>query len=83
MNCRENFYQRKNRKMSISHKKEFGIYHWDTFDNETILVDEADTLEEAKQKVINKYDKRIKKSGADQVDIVDSKGNIVEKYPIS
>ena len=31
----------------ITHKKEFGIYHWDIFDNETILVGEADTLVKA------------------------------------
>jgi len=68
--------------MSISHKKEFGIYHWDTFDNETILVGEADTLEEAQSFVQNKYGDRIRPNGADQADIVDSKGNVIKKYPI-
>lgn len=68
--------------MAITHTKEFGIYHWDTFDNVTILIDEADTLAEAKQKVSDKYGDRIKPTGADQVDIVNSKGTIVEKYPI-
>ncbi len=22
----------------LHHKKEYGVYHWDTFDNETILI---------------------------------------------
>lgn len=66
--------------MMITHKKEFGIYHWDTFDNETFLVDEANTLDEAKKKVADKYKGRIKKTGMDKVDIVDLKGNIVESY---
>ena len=26
-----------------SHKLKFGVYHWDTFDNETTLLDEFDT----------------------------------------
>jgi hypothetical protein len=34
----------------ISHTKKFGIYHWDTFDNETLLIDEADTLAQAQKK---------------------------------
>lgn len=66
----------------VTHKKEFGIYHWDTFDNETILVDEADTLEAAKKKVAAKYEGRIKKTGADKVEIVDLKGNIIESYSV-
>ena len=65
----------------IQHTKEFGIYHWDTFDNETILIDEADSKEEAVEKVKKKYEGRIdEKGGADRVDIVDSSGNIVEKF---
>ena len=68
--------------MSISHKKEFGIYHWDTFDNVTGLIGEADTLEEAKDFVQKKYNSRIRRTGADQVDIVDSKGIVRETYPV-
>ena len=36
----------------ITHTKEFGIYHWDTFDNETFLVGEADTISEAEERVM-------------------------------
>ena len=68
--------------VGIEHKKEFGIYHWDTFDNETTLVDEADTLEEAQQKVNANYKDSISGDGADRVEIVDSKGNIVAKFQI-
>ena len=66
----------------MKHKRAFGIYHWDTFDNETLLVDEADTLKEAQDKVVDKYGKRISESGADQVDIVDQEGNILAKYKV-
>ena len=69
--------------MPISHTKNFGIYHWDTFDNETFLIDQADTLEEAEEIIKEKYKGRIGVHGADQVDIVDSKGDIVKKYSVS
>ncbi|MCK9458247.1 MAG: hypothetical protein M0R80_01175 [Proteobacteria bacterium] len=66
----------------IKHKKKFGIYHWDTFDNETILIDEANTQQEAEDKVQKRYGDRIRSIGADQVDIVDKKGNIVKKFSV-
>jgi len=70
--------------MPIQHKKEFGVYHWDTFDNETFLVTggEFDTFDEAVEFVKERYKGRIRSTGADQVDIVDSKGNIREKFPV-
>lgn len=64
------------------HTKQYGVYHWDTFDNETLLVGEADTLEEAEKLVTDRYRDRIRPSGADQVDIVDARGNIVRKYSV-
>ena len=68
--------------MGISHTKEFGVYHWDTFDNETLLVGEADTEEEAATLVNDKYGDRVSLHGADRVDIVDSKGNVIDHYSI-
>jgi hypothetical protein len=68
--------------MPIQHKKNFGVYHWDTFDNETFLVDEADTIKKAEEIVHDKYGDRIKNIGADQVDIVDKKGNIIKKFNV-
>jgi hypothetical protein len=68
--------------MPIEHTKKFGIYHWDTFDNETYMVDEADTLAKAESVVKKTYGERIRDTGADQVDIVDSKGNVVKSYKI-
>jgi len=68
--------------MPIQHKKPFGIYHWDTFDNETILIDEADTLKEAEKKVEEQYNGRIRSNGADKVDIVDLEGNVVRSYHV-
>ena len=68
--------------MPISHKKEYGIYHWDTFDNETFQVGEEDTLEKARAFVMERYKGRISGHGADRVDIVDQSGNIVEQYSV-
>lgn len=68
--------------MPIMHKKNFGVYHWDTFDNETLLVGESDTVQGAEKIVRDKYGDRIRGTGADQVDIVDSEGNIVEKFGV-
>lgn len=68
--------------MPIQHKTPFGIYHWDTFDNATILIATADTLEEAEKKVKERYGDRIKATGADQVDIVDLRGNIVKAFKV-
>jgi hypothetical protein len=68
--------------MPIEHTKEFGIYHWDTFDNETFLVDEADTKEQAEEKVKEQYKGRLRDNGADRVDIVDKKGDIVAHYNV-
>lgn len=68
--------------MPIEHSKEYGIYHWDTFDNTTSLVDEADTLEDAIQLVQDHYEEHLSPYGADQVDIVDSEGEVVRKYKV-
>lgn len=68
--------------MPIRHKKKFGIYHWDTFDNTTFLVDEADTLAQARKKVEKQYGSRIRATGADQVDIVDKAGNIIHCFKV-
>lgn len=64
------------------HTKEFGIYHWDTFDNTTFLVDEADTLEEAIQLMTEHYEGRLRPDGADRVEIVDSEGVAVRKFAV-
>jgi len=66
----------------IEHSKEYGIYHWDTFDNTTALIDEADTLEDAIRLVYEHYSERMRPDGADQVDIVDSEGKVVRKYKV-
>ena len=68
--------------MPIQHKKEFGVYHWDTFDNEPLLLEEFDTLPAAEDYVAKKYKGRISPQGADQVDIVDLKGDIKTRYRV-
>lgn len=67
----------------ITHTKEYGVYHWDTFDNETFLVKEFNKLEDAEAYVQSRYKGRIGVHGADKVDIVDSKGNVIHSYSVS
>lgn len=67
--------------MPIEHTKAFGVY-LDTFDNETLLIGEADSLGEAQVFVEEQYRGRITPDGADQVDIVDLQGNIQGKYKV-
>ena len=65
----------------LQHKnKEFGLYLWDTFDNETILLDEFDNRAEAALHARWKF--RIDPNGADQVEVVDRQGRILEQYKI-
>jgi hypothetical protein len=66
----------------ISHTKAYGIYHWDTFDNETDLIGEADTLAEAQEFVQVKYYGHISPDGADRVDIVDQFGDVLERVSV-
>jgi hypothetical protein len=66
--------------MAIWHKKNFGIYHVDTFDNVAGLFDEAHTLKEAREKVMDKYGHKL--GGADRVDIVDKNGTVKESYDV-
>lgn len=66
----------------IKHTKNFGVYHWDTFDGITLLVSEADTLEEAQSQVNKRYKSRISTTGADRVDIVDQQGNVVQNFSV-
>ena len=68
--------------MAIQHKKAYGIYHWDTFYNDTILIEEADTKEEAISKVEELYENRIRPDGADQVWILNQQGTLVEKFKV-
>ncbi len=56
----------------------FQIHHWDTFDNETVLLEEFETLGPAIKWAEERYGDRISEQGADKVDIVDtSNGYIV------
>ena len=66
----------------ITHTKEFGIYHWDMFDNTTLLVGEAGTITEAVKFIEDKYGKRIRNDGADRVEVVDLNGNILRRFNV-
>lgn len=69
--------------MAIQHKKKIGVYQWDTFDNETILINEFETFEEADRFVRSRYNGRIGPNGADRIDIVDKQGNILAEFLIT
>lgn len=68
---------------ATQHKKKYGVYHCDTFDNETLLIDEFDTLEQAVEFANERYEGRISDNGADQVDIVSRKGDIVVSLKVT
>lgn len=69
--------------MSIKHTKKFGVYHWDSFDNNTILIGQFERIDESEQFVYNKYAGRINNNGADRVDIVDQYGNVISVFQVS
>ena len=58
------------------------VWLTDTFDNETILIDEADTFQKAVAKVQERYGGGISSSGADQVDIVDKSGLVQKSFKV-
>ena len=70
------------RKMLKTHKLEFGVYHWDTFDNDTVLLREFDDLAEAVDYVKDRYGERLRDSGADRVEIVNSVGSVVRRWRV-
>lgn len=63
-------------------QRPYAVCHWDTFDNETLLVAEADTLIEAEGIVAERYKDRLRPEGADRVDIVDCDGRVVRAYSV-
>jgi hypothetical protein len=63
-------------------RENYRVFYWDTFDNETIKIGEADLLGDAIAIVQEKYGDRIHPQGADQVDIVNWNGEVVGKYKI-
>lgn len=65
--------------------KAFRVFHWDTFDppgEDTIQIHDADTIEEAEAWIRGHYGDRLRESGADKVDIVDQKGNVVRSWRV-
>ncbi len=68
--------------MAIEHTSDFGVYHWDTFDNESVLLDEFPTLVDSIRFVQQRYEGRLNSNGADRVDIVDKNGKIVKQFSV-
>lgn len=62
--------------------KAFGVYHWDTFDNETTFLDDFDTYKEAEKFIKNHYGDRIKPNGADKAEIIGLDGNTYGSLPV-
>jgi hypothetical protein len=71
------------KKITLEHEKNFGVYHWDTFDDTTIFVGEGDTVADCCLLILKEYSSRIVGSGADRVEIVDQEGNIAATFNIS
>ena len=71
---------RKEKNMLIKHTKNFGVYYWDTFDNETFLEAEFDTVEAAMVMIFKRFN--IKLDGADQVDIVNKMGDVIDSFRV-
>ena len=79
---KDNGCNKKNNTKMISHKKKYGVYHWDTFDNETWLQFEDDSFQNCLDWVKEYYVDRIRDSGADKVDIVDNEGDVKKSFRI-
>ena len=62
--------------------KDYRVYHWDTFDNETFLLSEFDTEQEAEAFIEQRYKGRLSSSGADRVDVVDKLGNVIQSHSV-
>ena len=60
-------------------KNSYKVYHWDTFDNETLLLFETDSIEKAENYIKNRYNDRLSSNGADKVEIVKD-GAILRSY---
>ena len=63
--------------ISPKHKKQFGVYHWDTFDNSTFFLEDFPTLDSAEKFVKKRYGERLADDGADKVDIVRLYGGVL------
>lgn len=59
------------------HSKNYGVYLWDTFDNQTILLFESNSLRKCFYYILAGYEKKIAGTGADKIEIVDAAGNVV------
>ncbi len=68
--------------MSQKQTKAYGVYYWDTFDNETFILQEFDDSQVAISYVEKRFAGRLRPSGADKIDLVDLKGNIVKQWSV-
>ena len=63
--------------------KEYGVYYWDTFDNETLFLKDFDNQPAAEAYIEKRYKGRLHSSGADKIDIVTkSTRSVVKQYPV-
>lgn len=69
------------RKVELGNEK-FVVMHWDTFDNETFKVGGANTLIEALAIINKKYKGCLSDEGADRIEIINLKGDIVYKVGV-
>lgn len=65
--------------MSVVHTKNWGLYHWDSLANMTMLIDEADTLGKAESIIRDRFVLTSNHNG-DHVKIIHLDGTAVRAF---
>lgn len=64
----------------------YRIYHWDNFEppgEDTLLIGDAETIQEAEDLIIQKYGNRLFGNGADRIQIVNAQGDVVKSFNVA
>jgi len=68
--------------MSNKQTKAYGIYYWNTLDNETLFLKEFHDMIVAMKYIEERYQGQLRDNGADKIDIVTKAGNVVKQYRV-
>lgn len=63
--------------------KEYGVYHWDTTSNTTMLIAQEDTLYEAQEFIAARYGDRLDSRGVNRAQVATRAGDVVYSTSIS
>jgi hypothetical protein len=64
------------------HRKPFAIYHWDTLEDQTVLLADFHERSAAVRFVHSEFAGRIGHEGLDQLEIVGPRGELVQKFRV-